>query len=207
MKKPDISIIGKTFGNLRVEELSAERNRCGRPLYRCTCLLCGKERLVTRSNLLNDGVKDCGWHKGQNLIGKRFGKLVVVGFSDNIQKKWRCQCDCGKIIDSSTQKLVEGRSSSCGCAASERIKGLFVGGSEPSKFNSNIWVTNTSGVKGVWWDKSRNLWVAEIMFKRKKYSLGRFANKEDAVLARKNAEEKLWGDFLAELDKQGKKEK
>lgn len=54
---------------------------------------------------------------------------------------------------------------------------------------------NTSGVTGIWFDKSRNKWAAELMLNRKKKYLGRFVNKEDAIKARKEAEIKYFGDF------------
>lgn len=58
--------------------------------------------------------------------------------------------------------------------------------------------TNTSGIKGVSWDKSRNKWVAQIQFKGKNYYLGRYANKEDAREAREKAEKEMFGKFLEE---------
>ena len=40
------------------------------------------------------------------------------------------------------------------------------------------------------------LWKAEIIFKNKKYYLGRYENKQDAIKARKEAEEKMHKKFL-----------
>ena len=54
---------------------------------------------------------------------------------------------------------------------------------------------NTSGHKGVWWDKSRSKWCAEITVKQKKHYLGRFINKQDAARAYKLAAEKYFGEF------------
>lgn len=130
--------------------------------------------------------------------------LTVIGYSDDISRKWRCKCDCGAIRDNSTQNLVEGKIVSCGCAASDRMKKLFVDGTAPCKLTGKIRATNTTGTTGVYWDKSRGLWSAEIMFKRKKYHLGRFAKKEDAIAARKSAEKRVWGDFLEWYEAQKK---
>jgi hypothetical protein len=57
---------------------------------------------------------------------------------------------------------------------------------------------NTSGVTGVQWDSSRNKWRATITFKKKIYHLGRFEKdkKNDAIKIRKEAEKKLFGEFL-----------
>ena len=44
---------------------------------------------------------------------------------------------------------------------------------------------NKSGVSGVFYDKSKEKWRAEIMFQGKRKCLGRFSGFEDAVKARK----------------------
>ena len=44
--------------------------------------------------------------------------------------------------------------------------------------------------------KVRGKWCAEIMFKRKKYYLGRYEKKEDAIAIRKEAEKEIFGNFL-----------
>ena len=49
--------------------------------------------------------------------------------------------------------------------------------------------------KGVNFDKSRNLWRARLSYKGKRYELGFFDSFEEAVIARKNAEENLYGEY------------
>lgn len=61
--------------------------------------------------------------------------------------------------------------------------------------NRRIGKNNTSGVTGVNFDNKSRKWSAEIRIDRKKKSLGHFENFEDAVKARKNAEEELFGCF------------
>ena len=65
-----------------------------------------------------------------------------------------------------------------------------------------VWVCT-----GVHWDKNRNLWKAEITFKSKRYNLGRYADKDLAIKARKKAEEELFGNFLEWYENVYKKEK
>jgi|GEM_PF-3858042 len=60
-------------------------------------------------------------------------------------------------------------------------------------------VENTSSVKGVSWDGKRRKWVAQICLHQKRYNLGRFSNFDDAVAARKKAEEKLFESYRSEL--------
>ena len=61
--------------------------------------------------------------------------------------------------------------------------------------NKGIQSNNTSGVTGVNWDKRRNKWRARIKIDEKEKYLGEFVNFEDAVKARKDAEEKYFGEY------------
>lgn len=54
---------------------------------------------------------------------------------------------------------------------------------------------NQKNVKGYTWDKENNKWIAQIHFNKKYYNLGRFKNKQDAILARLQAEQKYFGEF------------
>lgn len=63
---------------------------------------------------------------------------------------------------------------------------------------------NTSGFKGVVWDKDRQKWISQIRSKSKNHSLGRFKTKEEAALAYDVAATKLHGEF-AKLNFGGKK--
>ena len=58
-QKANNKILGQKFGKLLVQELTAERNGEGRPLYRCLCE-CGGSRLVAANRLLSGDVKSCG---------------------------------------------------------------------------------------------------------------------------------------------------
>ena len=203
-RKPDLSIIGKTYNNLKVDKLTNKYNSYNRRLYECTCLLCGKKRLATKQNLQKNEIKDCGNHWAYNDISDRqFGKLKVKYVTDKKShtksrcKIWHCECECGKECDVLYDDLVSGNVQSCGCLHSEKIKELYVDGTAPCKLDGNkIRSTNTSGTTGVWFDKSRGKWSVEIMFKKKKYFLGRYDKKEDAIAIRKAAEEEIFGGFL-----------
>lgn len=54
---------------------------------------------------------------------------------------------------------------------------------------------NTSGVTGVYWDKTRNNWFSCIQANNKTINLGRFINFNDAVKARKEAEKIYFGEY------------
>lgn len=54
---------------------------------------------------------------------------------------------------------------------------------------------NTSVVTGVTFDKRQNKWTAYIGYNKKHIHLGYFTNKSDAIKARKDAEEKYFGEY------------
>lgn len=61
--------------------------------------------------------------------------------------------------------------------------------------------TNKSGVKGVCFEKAVNKYVAYIGIQGRTIKLGRFNSFEDAVAARKAAEEKYWEPIIQEYEK------
>lgn len=61
--------------------------------------------------------------------------------------------------------------------------------------NRSLYSCNTSGVAGVYFDKERKKWVASITYNHKKVYLGRYAVKEEAILARLTKEVELYKEF------------
>lgn len=61
--------------------------------------------------------------------------------------------------------------------------------------NKSVRSNNTSGVPGVHFDKRINKWIARIQVDGKRITLGRFDTFEKAVKARKEAEEKYFGEY------------
>ena len=61
--------------------------------------------------------------------------------------------------------------------------------------NKTIQSNNTSGYRGVWWDDRIHKWIAEIGAYGKKYYLGSFVDLDEAVIQRKIAERKYFGEF------------
>lgn len=61
--------------------------------------------------------------------------------------------------------------------------------------NRKLPTNNTSGICGVRWHKRDKQWQSDITFQGKRYYLGMFDDYDDAVKARKAAEEKYFGEF------------
>ena len=56
-------------------------------------------------------------------------------------------------------------------------------------------VNNTSGFKGVYYDKARDKWRAQIMVHQKQHNLGRFDDKVEAARVYNKAAKKHFGEF------------
>lgn len=66
---------------------------------------------------------------------------------------------------------------------------------QENSFNQSIYKNNTSGVASVRYNKNKNKWEADIQIHRKRIYLGAFKTKEEAIEARKIAEEKYFGEY------------
>lgn len=96
-------------------------------LCRCEC---GTVKEVRLSYILNERSKDCGCGRKKtmsekntkNLIGQRFGKLVVLEMLEERNKNgrivYRCKCDCGNVVDVLGNSLTTYHTLSCGCLVS-----------------------------------------------------------------------------------------
>ena len=65
--------------------------------------------------------------------------------------------------------------------------------------HSKTYKNNTSGRKGVYWDKSREKWMAVITYNKNVINLGRYDSFEDAVKAREEAEQIYHKEFICNL--------
>lgn len=95
------------------------------------------------------------------------------------------------------RKLIKGEIAEHlnGNGLDNRRRNLRVGNQTLNLANSHIRIDNTSGHKGIYWDKSRNNWQAYINFNKKRYHLGRFKKKEDAIKVYDKKAKELFGKF------------
>lgn len=59
------------------------------------------------------------------MVGQRFGRLVVVGRAENSKAghiRWKCQCDCGSTTTVGGTELRSGHTSSCRCLSIEIMR-------------------------------------------------------------------------------------
>jgi 5-methylcytosine-specific restriction endonuclease McrA len=134
-KKNVRDLTGRKFGRLVVLS-RAGSNRFQKPTWLCQCN-CGKEKIVVGNALLTGNTRSCGCihdvlisNLGKsrliyNLVGKKFGRLQVVGKNAKSYASWDCVCDCGKEKTITGFQLVSGRTTSCGCFRREDARKRF----------------------------------------------------------------------------------
>jgi 5-methylcytosine-specific restriction endonuclease McrA len=97
--------------------------------WTCKCD-CGSEKKVRADGLRAGTTKSCGClqkekassrNQLQDISGKRYGRLVVLGIASKEPKKtkWKCKCDCGNICVIFGESLRQSKTKSCGCLARE----------------------------------------------------------------------------------------
>lgn len=211
-------LAGQRFGKLIVQSATDRRADGGSVVWLCQCD-CGKKKEVSANRLRKGKVRSCGCLSipmQKDLTGEKFGRLTVMEYAgrrnpNTKENFWLCRCDCGSETYVGQTELQNGDTKSCGCylrdTTRDRLK--LVDGTSITILERNrnkIRVTNKSGCTGVYQDKSGK-WIAYINFKKKRYWLGRFDNKDDAVKARARAEE-IHEDFVAtyyeELEKENR---
>lgn len=119
------------FGKLTV--LREYRDNKGR--YKCECKCsCGNTCVIRRDALLSGSTRSCGCLRKQNVVGKRFGRLVVTDVRYDISYQGKpagraiafADCDCGEKVVTPLSYITSGNKKSCGCykkkASSDRAR-------------------------------------------------------------------------------------
>lgn len=127
-------------------------------------------------------IKSRSWYKDKDgyLIScyNYAGRRCFVRFHRLVMKADSSQC-----VDHINRNRADNRKQNlrcCGYAENNRNRGLYS--------------TNNSGVSGIYFDKKRHKWVANISFNGKRIFLGRFKDKKEAVKARLEKERELYNE-------------
>ncbi len=212
---------GDKFGEWTVIKANSSKSAKFTSLCRCSC---GVEREVNNYGLLNGKSKSCGHAKGANIaqtryaktdkkfIGKTFGELTVIErVNDKGRARYKCKCSCGKEVVVIGSNLERGRQVSCGDYRIHRIEEHFdkfmsegrkkldeklVEDTNLYILNSGLSKRNTSGCRGVTLVKKTGHYKATINFQKQCIYLGTFKTFDEAVEARKAAEEKYYKPIL-----------
>jgi hypothetical protein len=125
-------------------------------------------------------------------IQTRFGKLTLNYISD--ENNYHCECDCGTKVILTKEQLD--RADSCGCEKRKywlSLNGMSDDGYTAINQNHTVKYSENRGVN---FDKRKNKWRVRITYRSKEYHLGYFAEKEDALKRRQEAERSLNSNFI-----------
>lgn len=81
--------------------------------------------------------------KFNNIIGDRFGRLVVLSPTKNRNRGsvvWKCLCDCGNEVRVSSNNLITGSTQSCGCIRIELLKSGIIRRTHGMRHNSIYYI-------------------------------------------------------------------
>lgn len=78
----------------------------------------------------------------KDLTGQKFERLFVLeidGKTNDNHYKWKCRCDCGKVVSVSGASLRQGLTKSCGCYSADKTSEIFKIHGEKGTQLHNTW--------------------------------------------------------------------
>ncbi|MCD7856217.1 MAG: hypothetical protein LUG55_00095 [Clostridiales bacterium] len=204
-------LTGQQFGKLTVLCPTEKRADQGSVVWHCRCD-CGSECDVSSRRLTRGKVRSCGCLSHPPLkdyVGKTFGRWTVMEYAGTARDRglvgtknyWRCRCSCGKEGIVGQTELKNGESQSCGCLQKERcleslklVDDTSIVRLETSQ--TRLRSDNISGKTGVCFITREQKWAAYITFQKKRYHLGLYKEKDEAIRVRTAAEE-MHDDFIS----------
>ncbi|GAE32435.1 AP2 domain-containing protein [Alkalihalobacillus hemicellulosilyticus] len=211
-----LDLTGKKFGRLTVIKREGS-NKHKQAIWKCLCE-CGNETMVVASKLKSGYTQSCGC-----LQKERTSEASIIhGHSRKSPeyKIWatmlqRCDnqnykdyeyyggrgirvCDCWKSFEKFIVDMGNRPSSNHTIERIDNDKDynksncVWENRTVQSR-NQRLRKDNTTGIKGVQWDKDRNKYRVTISHNKKKIYIGLYESLEDAKQSRKQAELKYWG--------------
>lgn len=210
------NLTGETFGKLEVIQFEG-RDQLGKSKWLCKCD-CGNLTKVRGDCLTTGNTKTCGKCQVNhyNIIGEMAicstsnGQTFIFDADEILSvKRYSWFISTNGYV---TTSLNTGESLLLHSLILGEIDGLIIdhisrnkldnrkcnlryGTHQQNTFNSGVSRNNTTGYKGVYFDKSRNKFAAEITCSRKKYYIGRFQTAEEAAKAYNQKAIELFGEY------------
>ncbi|QQE75238.1 RNA-binding protein [Brevibacillus composti] len=141
--------------------------------------------------------------------------MIVVeraGATKNQNALWLCQCDCGGTIAARATGLRRGDTISCGCSSKSMalnarkvmIEEQTIDGVQVPLLTKKVRSDSRTGHKGVARRirKGKEYYEVNITLKGKRYHVGTFADINDAIKARRDAEIKYHQPYIRALEDQ-----
>ena len=227
-----IDLTGKKYGRLtvinRVDDYISPKGQI-KPRWKCQCE-CGNYSIVDSRQLRNGKVVSCGCYGREQTIKalKKYNTYELcgnyyIGYDDNNQKFYFDKDDYDKVknyywrVEPSTNYV------SCSTAnirlheliMDSKGTGLLVDHIHGAKTRNdnrkcNLRLSTTQqnnynkdyGEAGVTYNSKQKKWISQIKVNKKQIIIGKYDTKEQAIKARKEAENEYYGDFSYEKSQQ-----
>jgi hypothetical protein len=144
----------------------------------------------------------------RNLRGMRFGKLVAIEPTDRRDSSgcviWRCKCDCGNEANVSSHSLLKGNTKSCGCGEYDNRmlipvihdRVVIKDKSRADRYLSSApRGDNALGLRGIS-QRPSGRYSARLSFRGKTATIGTFDTLEEAAMARRAEEKRVYDPYL-----------
>lgn len=216
-----VDLTGQTFGRLTVIK---KDGHIGKDIaWDCICV-CGNHKRAIGANLRNKLTQSCGCLQKErcsisnsksndyiinnNIVQMKTakGQTFIIDIDDLEQVKEYCwRISKGYIVTGLKQIQLHRLLTNCpddmiadhinGNKLDNRKSNLRICTKQQNAMNCKVSKNNTSGVTGVTWNKQNNNWIAQISINRKNIHIGSFDKFEDAKKARREAEDKYFGEY------------
>lgn len=216
-------LTGEKFGRLYVQYIKGKTKDNKRYIYHCICD-CGNECDKLGELLSNGKTKSCGCLKSETVSKnhKKYNQYDLsndygIGFTSKGEKFYFDIDDYEKIkndywyycnnyvVCSRKGKIVTLSRFLMNCPDGYVVYHINHDTTDNRKINLRIATISQNGMnmlppqnrecRGIEFNNNTNKWVARISVNKERITIGTFDNINDAIIARKNAEKKYYGEF------------
>lgn len=190
-----LDLTGNTYGRLTVLGDDRTRTKSGKVLWHCLCE-CGNTTHVRADHLKNGSIVSCGCLSDEkkhdrfkdltNIETDNF-KVIDRAYSKNQRVYWNCICKhCGSSVILNSN-LIDNQTS-CGCKRGATKDYMDSIRDPDSRKSTKPTTRNSTGVRGVYYNKRKKNYQAFINVDKKTKYLGSSSSLEEAAKIRREAE-------------------
>lgn len=137
MARPISRLENQTFGNLKVLELTDQRNHNRTAMWRCVCLVCGTEVIVPSTKLKEGAIRSCGCQEYVRPARTSPGESGFNSMYNNYKQGARVRNLPFELSKEEFKTLTQLNCTYCGQEPSSVIYGSLASKKEYGKYTYN----------------------------------------------------------------------